>query len=129
MSHYSGWPRHAALLELLGWGICGGHGVPIRCGLFETCSCECRVPYDAESAEQSLSRPETASSFLGSLNTLINVYSSHNGYWSTTAVVAVTINTVFLVGMLASLLIYKYGLHMMVGSGFDPSLRRRFRFR
>jgi hypothetical protein len=57
-----------------------------------------------------LSRPETASSFMGLLNTLVNIYSAQNGYWSVTAKLAVTINTFLLAVMLVSMLVYNYWL-------------------
>jgi hypothetical protein len=56
------------------------------------------------------SRPETASSFMGLLNTLVNIYSAQNGYWSVTAKLAVTINTFLLAAMLVSMLVYNYWL-------------------
>lgn len=45
---------------------------------------------------------------MGLLNTLVNIYSAQNGYWSVTAKLAVTINTLSLVMMSTSLVVYNY---------------------
>ena len=47
---------------------------------------------------------------MGLLNTLVNIYSAQNGYWSVTAKLAVTINTFLLAAMLVSMLVYNYWL-------------------
>lgn len=57
-----------------------------------------------------MQRPETASSLMGLLNMLVNIYSAQHGYWSVTAKIAVSINTLSLATMSISMLVYNYWL-------------------
>lgn len=53
-------------------------------------------------------RPEAASSFLGLISTLVNVYPAQKGYWSITAKLTAGVNTALVAVMLIVLVYYSY---------------------
>ena len=65
-------------------------------------------PFAPTAASTKSTSPEMASSTVGLINTLINVYSVRDGYWSVTAKVALAMNVLSLAVMVMSFLEYDY---------------------